>query len=319
MTASVNRRITGRAPLRKRRLSLSARRSAVGLAFVSPFVVGFIAFYLRGLLLTVEFSLSDLSLRPNGGYDLAFVGLKHYIYAFREHATFKQILTSSIGDMALDVPLILFFSLFMAILLNQRFRGRTLARAIFFLPVLLNAPAIADALELSRAMMLGGTSPASAAVTQAAGSGGVNVSYYVGMLADLGMPRAALDYIVGAVERINGIITSSGVQLVIFLAALQSISPALYEVARIEGATAYESFWKITFPMVSPLIVTNMVYTLVDSFVSSDAINLSFDTIFGASKQYGLGSAFSLVSMAALCGILMISSGVVSRRAFYQN
>ncbi|MDR0396252.1 MAG: sugar ABC transporter permease [Oscillospiraceae bacterium] len=319
MTVKTDRGIVGRAPARKRRLSLSARKALAGLAFVSPFVVGFVAFYLRGLLLTLDFSLSDLSLRPNGGYDLAFVGLKHYIYAFREHATFKQILTSSVGDMALDVPLILFFSLFMAILLNQRFRGRTFARAVFFLPVLLNAPAIADALELSRAMMLGGTSPASAAVTQAAGDASVNMSYYVGMMGDLGLPRAALDYVVGAVGRINGIITSSGVQLVIFLAALQSISPALYEVAKIEGATAYESFWKITFPMVSPLIVTNMVYTLVDSFVSSDVINLSFDTIFGTTKQYGLGSAFSLVSMAALCGILMIASGLVSRRAFYQN
>ncbi|MDR1263919.1 MAG: sugar ABC transporter permease [Oscillospiraceae bacterium] len=320
MTASTGKGAVGRIPNRrlKRRLPLSARRAWVGLAFVSPFIVGFIAFYARGLLLTLEFSLSDLSLKPDGGYTLAFSGLKHYIYAFREHATFKQVLTSSVGNMLLDVPLILFFSLFMAILLNQRFRGRTAARAIFFLPVLLNAPAISDALDMARALLLGGTSPASATVMNAAG-GGVNVSYYVDMLGSLGMPRAALNYIVGAVSRINSIITSSGVQIVIFLAALQSISPALYEVARIEGATAYEAFWKITFPMVSPLIVTNMVYTLVDSFVSSDVISLSYDTIFGAAKQYGLGSAFSLVSMIALCGILMTASGIVSKRAFYQN
>jgi ABC-type sugar transport system permease subunit len=300
-------------------MSLPAKKAIIGLLFVSPFVVGFCAFYLRGLVLTIQFSLSDLSLLPHGGYALDFVGLKHYLTAFREHASFKQILTASVGDILIDVPLILFFSLFIAVMLNRKVRGRAAARALFFLPVILNAPAIADALEMARALMLGGTTPASAAVMASAGSGGIGVSYYVNMLGELAMPRAVLEYLVGAVARIGSIITSSGVQIVIFIAALQSISPALYEVAKIEGATAYESFWKITFPMVSPLIVTNMVYTLVDSFVSSDVINLSYDTIFGTAKQYGLGSAFSLISMVALCGILMAASGFVSKRAFYQN
>ncbi|GHU69618.1 lactose ABC transporter permease [Clostridia bacterium] len=303
---------------RKRRMSLSRRKGLLGWVFVMPFALGFAIFYARGLVQSIQFSLSDLTIGAHGGYTLTFVGLKHYLYAFREHASFKQVLTASLGNMALDVPLILFFSLFMAVMLNQRFRGRTVVRAIFFLPVILNAPAISDALDMARALMLGGISPASATVMQAAG-GSVNVSYYIYMLADLGLPRVALEYIVGAVERINTIITSSGVQIVIFLAALQSVSPALYEVAKIEGATSYEAFWKITLPMVSPLIVTNMVYTLVDSFVGSDVIQLSYDTIFGTTKSYGLGSAFSLISMVAMCGILMIASAIVSKHAFYQN
>ncbi|MDR2505417.1 MAG: sugar ABC transporter permease [Oscillospiraceae bacterium] len=295
------------------------RRAAVGLTMVSPFVIGFIVFYLRGLILSFEFSLSDLSLLSQGGYSLTFVGLKNYIYALAEHASFKQILTTSMGDMVIDVPLILFFSLFIAVVLNSKFKGRTAVRAIFFLPVILNAPAIADALDMSRQLMLGGASPASAAVMDAVGSSGVNVAYYVDMLGNLAMPRVMLDYIVNAVGRINNIITSSGVQIVIFIAALQSISPALYEVARIEGATTYESFWKITLPMVSPLIITNMVYTLVDSFVNSEVVQLAYDTIFGAAKQYGVGSAISLVSMVVLCGILAIFSAIVGRFAFYQN
>ena len=301
------------------RVPMRWRKATVGMLMVSPFVVGFIVFYLRGLILTARFSLSDMRLLARGGYELTFAGVKHYIYALREHASFKQILTRSMGDVIVDVPLILFFSLFVAVMLNSRFRGRSLARSIFFLPVILNAPAIADALDMSRRLMLGGDSPASSLIMDTVGKGNINVAYYIDILGSIAMPRAALSYIVGAVGRINTIITSSGVQIVIFIAALQSISPSLYEVARIEGATAYESFWKITLPMVSPLIVTNIVYTIVDSFVRSDVITLSFDTIFGAAKQYGLGSAISLISMVALCGILAIFSAIAGKFAFYQN
>ncbi|GHV38499.1 lactose ABC transporter permease [Clostridia bacterium] len=305
--------------VKKKRLSLGAGRAVTGLLFVSPFIIGFIAFYARSLFMTIQFSFSDLSLLDNGGYVLDFTGLKHYIYAFAEHPSFKQTLTTSLIDIVVDVPLIIFFSLFIAVLLNQKFKGRTLARAIFFFPVILNAPAIADSLEMARSLVLGGTSPASAAVMESVGSGNVNVGYYVEMLGDLGLPRAILDYLIEAVSRINNIITSSGVQIVIFIAALQSIAPSLYEVAKIEGATAYETFWKITFPMVSPLIVTNIVYTMVDSFVTSDVVDLAYSTIFGAGKQYGLGSALSLISMVVVCGLLLVVSAIISKKTFYQN
>lgn len=304
---------------KKRKLSLRAKRAIAGLLFITPFIIGFSVFYLRGLIMTLEFSFSNINLLEDGGYTLSFVGLKHYIHAFTENASFKQILTTSVVDIIVDVPLIIFFSLFIAVMLNQKFRGRTLARAIFFFPVILNAPAIADSLEMARSLMLGGTSPASSVVMESVGSGSVNIMYYVMMLSDLGLPLVILEYVIEAVSRINNIITSSGVQIVIFLAALQSITPSLYEVAKIEGATSYETFWKITFPMVSPLIVTNIVYTMVDSFIQSGVVDLSYSTIFGASKDYGLGSAFSLISMVVVCGLLLGVSAIISKRTFYQN
>ena len=84
---------------------------------------------------------------------------------------------------------------------------------------------------------------------------------FTSLLLDLNVPMVVVDYLIGAVNRIYEIITSSGVQILIFLAALQSIPSSMYEVARLEGATSYEIFWKITFPMVSPLILTNVIYT----------------------------------------------------------
>lgn len=289
-----------------------------GFLFITLWLIGFIWFYARSLFMTVQFSFSEMVVNPGGGYTLDFVWLDNFIYAFRAHATYKQILTTSIGNMIVDVPLITFFSLFMAMLLNRKFKGRTLVRAIFFLPVILNADAIVDAMNLSRLMMSGGISSASAEMAASASSG-MSVEYYIQMFSSLGLPEVLIEYISGAVSRISDIINASGVQIIIFIAALQSIPGSMYEVAKIEGATAYETFWKVTFPMVMPHIITNVVYTVVDSFAKSDVIELAYDTAFGPQMNYGLSSVFSLVSTVITCLILVIVCGLIQKRTFYYN
>ncbi len=303
---------------KKKKMSLSKKHGLMGYLFIMPWLIGFIWFYIRSLLLSVEFSFSNLTVNPGGGYSLEFVGLQNYIYAFRAHATYKQVLTTSLGNMLIDVPLITFFSLFMAMLLNRKFKGRTLVRAIFFLPVILNSGAIVDAMALARTMMSGGISSASAEMAQAASGSGVGVMYYVEMFGSLGIPDIVLEYLAGAVSRISDIINASGVQIIIFIAALQSIPGSMYEVAKIEGATAYETFWKVTFPMIMPHIITNVVYTVVDSFVQSDVVELAYDTAF-TEMNYGLSSVFSLVSTVITCLILVLVCGAIQKRTFYYN
>ena len=185
--------------MKKKKMSLTTKRSITGYMFILPWLVGFLVFYLRSLFMTANFSLSEISVAVGGGYDSKFVGLQNYLYAFRVHGSFKQVLTTSIGNMLVDVPLITFFSLLMAMLLNKKFRGRTLLRAIFFLPVIMNSSAINAAIE-----------------------------FRLYMLAGLGLPESLLEYVVGAVARINDIISASGVQIIIFIAALQSIPGSLY-------------------------------------------------------------------------------------------
>ena len=305
--------------MKKPRLTLSQKRTINGYLFILPWLVGFACFYVRSLFMTVQFSLSELTMDVvNGGYQLEFVGLENYLYAFTVHGTFKQILTTSVMDMLIDVPLIIFFSLFMALMLNRSFKGRTIVRAIFFLPVILNAEAIVDAIEMATMMVAGGVSASSAEMAAESAGAGMGIAYYVDLFGNLMIPKQLLEYIVGAVERITGIISASGVQIVIFIAALQSIPGSLYEVAKIEGATAYETFWKVTFPMVMPHIITNIVYTVVDSFVDSDVVNLAYETAFNQ-LNYGLSSVFSLVSTVVTCLILVLVCGWIQKKTFYYN
>lgn len=300
----------------KKKMTLKHKRAITGLLFISPWLIGFLAFYIRSIYQTITFSLSEVSALDTGGFTTSFIGLENFSFSFTRDPEFNQILTDTIVDILVDVPLIIFFSLFIAILLNGKFRGRTLMRAIFFLPVIMNAGAINNALELAQQNVMGGVSAVASEISSS--TEGFNLAIMLTTFENIGFPDFLLDYIVGAVSRIYTIVRSSGVQIVIFIAALQSIPGALYEVAKIEGATAYESFWKITLPMVSPLILTNVVYTIVDSFIQSEVVEKAQEVAF-TNYNYGASSAMSLISAFLVCAILALVSYIISKRTFYYN
>ena len=305
---------------KRKKLTLLQKRMRTGYLFILPWLIGFIVFYVRSLFMTGQFAFSELTMdAAAGGYHLENVGFDNFIYAFRAHGSFKQILTTSVINMLIDVPLITFFSLFMALLLNKKFPGRFVVRAIFFLPIILNSGAITAAMEMSEAMMSGGISTMASEVSSSVATGSaISVDYLIDLFMSLGMPMALLAYVIAAVARINDIIAASGVQIIIFIAALQAIPGSLYEVARIEGATGYETFWKVTFPMVMPHIITNVVYTIVDSFTESEVVELAYETAFNK-FNYGLSSVFSLVSTLITCIVLVIVWGFIQKRTFYYN
>lgn len=303
---------------KKKGMTLTGKRAVVGLLFISPWIVGFLAFYVRSFIMTIQFALSEVNVNPGvGGYTTRFLGLENFVYEFTKHPNFSQTLVTSLQDILIDVPLIVFFSLFMALLLNKKFTGRTLVRAIFFIPVIMNADAIVSAIEMARSAMMGGVSATSAAISESASSG-VNMEYYLSLFKELALPDSLLDYVVGAIGRLNDIISASGVQIVIFIAALQSIPSSLYEVAKIEGATGYETFWKVTFPMVLPHIITNVVYTVVDSFTNSEIVDMAYKTAYN-DQIWGLSSAMSLTTTVLVCLILGIVCGLIQKRTFYYN
>ena len=293
---------------KKKKLSLLQKRALTGFAFITPWLIGFLWFYVKSLIQAVRFSLSKMEMLESGGYTLKFTGLDNFKYALFQDPTYNQILATSIRDIVIDVPLIIFFSLFIAMICNGKFKGRTLVRAM-------NAGAINNAIEMAREAVTGGVAAVSA---EAAVASGVNVDYFMNLFMDLGFPVALLDYITAAVGRIFDIVQASGVQIIIFIAALQSVPGALYEVAKIEGATGYETFWKVTFPMVSPLIITNVVYTIVDSFVDSDVVEKAYDMAF-VNFDWGVSVAMSLLSSVIVIALLVIVCKLISKKVFYYN
>ena len=128
------------------------------------------------------------------------------------------------------------------------------------------------------------------------------------------------EYITGPVDRIYSVISLSGVQIFIFLAGLNGISPSVYEAAYIEGASGWVAFWKITFPMVSPIIVVNVVYSLIDNFTMStnETMTYIFDTAF-STFDYGLSGAMAWIYCAVLALVVGAAMLLISRRVVYQN
>ena len=296
-------------------LSYEQRNAVRGFWFILPWLIGFLVFYAGCLVQLGEFSLSRIGLDAATGMTKEYIGFGNYVEAFTSHASFKQTLTSSVIDMLIDLPMIIFFSLFVAMLLNRRFKGRSLVRAIFFLPIILSADAVGSAITRAMELVNAGVSSANLETTQA---GTVSVSYYMALFGELAIPQSVLGYIVDAVNRISVIIKGSGVQIILFIAALQSIPGALYEVAKIEGATGYETFWKVTLPLVMPHMITNTIYTIVDRFTSSEVIALATRT-YKELYNYGLSSAFSVISTVITILILGLIVYLLNRRTFYYN
>ncbi|BFH64134.1 carbohydrate ABC transporter permease [Paenibacillus azoreducens] len=292
-------------------LTLSRKKQLCGLLFATPLILGLVILFLLPLLQSFRFSLSSIHL-VEGGFAVDYLGWSNYSSLFTTNPDYLRKLTESVTNMVVNVPIIIIFSLFAAVLLNQKFRGRALARAIFFLPVILASAAIAN-LDISS--FVGGSNLSGSSQ----GSGGLLQSFELKkMLTESGLAPVFVDYITGAVDRIYEIISSSGVQILIFLAGLQSVSPALYEASRIEGATGYEMFWKVTFPMMTPLILTNTVYSIIDSFSHNSINSLISETAF-KSFEFGQSAAMSWIYFAVVTVILGVSTGIISRKVFYYD
>jgi ABC-type sugar transport system permease subunit len=235
----------------------------------------------------------------------------NYKYALQGHATFIVDLWETVKTTVVDTVVITIFSLLIAVMLNGDFKGRGFVRAVFFLPVVFNSEALDTALEATQAI----DSVLSSAGTE---SGELAKLFNLAQfMQQIGLPVWLVKFLSDITGAIYRTITYSGVQILVFLAAIQSVPGHLYEAAKIEGATAYESFWKITLPMVSPQIITVVVYTIVDSFLRSginDVIDYQYTQAF-----YGKHAAMSWIYVIASVLILAIAVGILNKVVFYQD
>jgi len=290
-------------PFRFGRLTLTDKQAIWGYLFMSPFIVGFALFILYPLIQTVIFSLSNVKVTPSGMV-LEYVGLENFKHIFLVDANFVRSLTDRVRNTIVLVPLILLFSFFVANVLNQEFRGRGLCRTIFFLPVILSAEAV---MRLESRDFIGRSIDQRTLDPETVISTAGAVRQF---LLRLSLPEGFLQYFVAAVDYLPEVIRASAIPILIFLAGLQSIPPSLFEAATVEGASGWESFWKITFPMISPLILTNTVFIVIDSFVVR---------VDWAQSRYGIFAAQGLAYLAVVAVILAIAYAIVSRNVFYHE
>jgi len=299
--------------VKKLRLSYEKKKGIYGYGFIALWFFGSVMFFIVPIIKSFYYSFNDV--RPEVGYlSVAWVGVKNYANAFMVDPYFRQYLAAVLLDVARKVPVIIIFSMFAAIIINQEFKGRTFARAAFFLPVII------------------ATGPVYAIITgdlDTSGNAGAEqfstmfeanmVDQLLEFLGVYGFGSAFTEWLTEITSGILNLVWNCGVQIIIFLAALQGIPSSAKEVAAIEGATGWEFFWKITLPYVSPMILVNIIYTVIDTF--KDPTNPVMNRILNVQSEWRFGASAAMawrhfgIILAALAVIFFI----VNKFAFYEG
>ncbi len=307
---------------RKRGASLDVRKARAGWIFILPFLIGFVLIYLPVVFDSIKYSFHEIKILVGGGYELKWVGWKNYSDAILVDTSFVTTLVAGLKQLILDIPSIVLFSLFVAIILNQKIAGRAAFRAIFFIPVILTTGLIAD-IDAGNTMNdymsnAEGIDDGSGEESQATEI--VSVMDVENLFRGMMIGTEIVEYVVQMVNNIFNIVNRCGVQMLIFLSGLQSISPAIYESCSIDGASGWETFWKITLPMVSPMILVNTVYTIIDAFTSSDNKVMAYiSTVYEQANGNVLSSAMSWMYFLIVILIIAAVAGILSAFIFYQR
>ncbi len=288
--------------MKRLQLSLSARSAWTAQVFILPFYLGFWFFFFSPLIESLRMSFSNVSVSSGSGYTFTWVGIENYRVAFLEDGTFNTNLITSFSQMAWQVPVVIVLSLFLAIIINQKFRGRVVVRAIFFLPVIF---ASGVALSMINSDSVAGSAIAGNVVSA---EGITSMNSLNELLTNAGFNSEVITIATKIANSLFSMVWRSGIQMIIFLAGLQSISPALYEASAIEGATAWENFWKITLPMLTPTILINLVYTIVDTFTdTTNSVMRQVTSMMSNSiSKLGLASSFAWIYFLCIGVILII-------------
>lgn len=285
---------------KRRPMSYERRKQYIGLLYVLPWIIGLLYFFISPLIFSIVNSFSQMDV-TSVGYQFTFKGWQYYYSSlFIDQTTIPQIV-SSVGELLYNVPMVLIFSVFIAVILNQKFRGRLLLRAIFFLPLITTGGVVMK--------IITGDGMAQSMMNGTAGSALFQVTSIEDMLLSSGLPREITTFVFTFINDIFGLIWRSGIQILLILAGLQTVSPAMYEAASIEGATGWETFWKITLPTLYPVLTLVTVYTVIDSFV--DTNNPVMNKIISAAQSlnFGVSSALAwiyFVVVAVVVAVVML-------------
>ena len=279
-------------------LSMKTKKSLIGLAFISPWLIGFALLTAFPVFYSLFLSFQKVRVTTEG-IQTDFVKFSNFEYAFAVDAIFTQKILTFIQELVLSVPIIIVFSLIIALLLNMPIRFKGLFRTIFFLPVI-----IASGPVMRELMEQGVTSIPSIE------------EYAIFAMMMSGTEGFLNTVVIYLMDNLIFILWFSGVQILIFLAGLQKVDKQIYEAAKIDGASNWECFWKVTLPSLMPMVIVNTIYTIV--MYSIFALNPVIDHIqvnmFNINTGLGYASALAWIYFLVIAVILSISVGLLTMR-----
>ncbi|MFK7693994.1 carbohydrate ABC transporter permease [Paenibacillus sp. HJGM_3] len=287
---------------RKSRMSIETQHALSGYLFLVPWLVGLGLFVLYPLGFSLYMSLQKVRF-TGSGMKFEFKGLQNYSYAFLSDNTFVTALLNILKNSALVIPIIVIFSLFVAVLLNLKFPGRMAFRAVFFLPVIFSTGQVLTEI-----------------FNQKAGSLDMLASYDIAGFIAANVPKIWADPILTVLNLFVVILWYSGVQILIYLAGLQTIGASVYEASLIDGATPWEIFWKITLPALTPFILLNVIYTIVDLFtvpLLNPVLNMIVTNMSNPQLGYGYAAAQGWIYFVMVFVILLAVLGLSRRFTHY--
>lgn len=298
---------------RKKYEGLQKRKAISGYLFIAPFIIGFLVFMVKPLFHSLYMSFCDVQL-GGGSFESIWMGIDNYYYAYRVDPDFIRLVTEEATRMATNSLGIMVFSFFVALVLNQKFKGRALVRAVFFLPVILSS-GVMIGLDSNNQLM------ASLEATIETTATGISVTEALeNILRTAGVGTRAFEEVFKLIDNIYDVAIASGIQIIIFLSGLQTISTSMYEAAEIEGCTKWECLWKITFPMVSSIFLVNWIYTIIDFCMRTDnKVIEKIDYIMVQQLNYGLGSAMAWTYFVVVMAFVGISSLIISKGVYYYD
>ena len=263
----------------KKPRGIESVRNSYGYKFIALWLIGQLLFVVKSIVTSIMYSFSDVTVM-SGRVDMQFAGLSKWKEMLVSDSLYLDNLRDALGNMLMSLPIIVSLSLVLAIILNQKFKGRTIFRAIFFLPLIIATPVVMHVLD-SDALAIPLFSMTSGAEYEYGG-----VINFHEILSNLNLPSQILNLFTTYLGNVFGLIWSCGIQIILFLSGLQSIPEQLYEVSRVEGATKWEEFWYLTVPMLKDVILLVMVYTMISLFTALD--NPVMEQAFSVMKQQQL-------------------------------
>ncbi len=308
-------------PRRRRAASLDKRKAKSGWLFVLPFILGLVLVYFPVIFESFRYSLSSMTFNRDAGYQFELIGFDNYQAALFGtegmigNVSFLDTLINGTKQLIIDIPAIVIFSLFIAVILNQKIMGRAAFRAIFFVPVICSTGLMGTIAQTTQSF---NQSMSETIVSGQVESFSISAEKIEQMFKGMAIGTELADMVIGWVNAVASIIERSGVQMLILLAALQSISPAIYESCSIDGATTWETFWKITLPMISPMILVSAIYTVIDSFTSSSNRVMSFiDDVY--SEKMVISAAMAWMYFGVIILIVAVVFVAMKAFVFYQR